>query len=80
MQYGYKNNGQMTKAQKHARNEERKALKKQQKEMKKHKAGLNSQKYSGKEKIANRNKSVRPPVPQHDAAKVAKSPRQTGKK
>jgi uncharacterized protein YxeA len=80
MQYGYKNNGQMTKAQKHARNEERKALKEQQKEMKRKKAGLNNHKYSGKENIANQNKSMRPPVRQNDAAKVAKSPRQTGKK
>lgn len=34
----YKNKGQMTKAQRHARNEERKALKRQQKEMKKQEA------------------------------------------
>ena len=41
MQAGYKNNGQMTSAQKHARNEERKALKKQQKELKKQQKEMN---------------------------------------
>ena len=35
MQAGYKNNGQKASVQKHIRNEERKALKKQQKELKK---------------------------------------------
>ncbi len=43
MQAGYKNNGQMTSAQKHARNEERKALKKQQKELKKQQKEMKKQ-------------------------------------
>ena len=41
MQAGYKNYGQMTSTQKHARNEERKALKKQQKELKKQQKEMN---------------------------------------
>jgi len=83
MQAGYKNNGQMTKARKHARNEERKALKKQQKDLKKQQkqqTPMNSEQYMKQERTTTQNKGARPATPQKSSAKMAKSAGPGGKR
>lgn len=83
MQAGYMNNGQMTKAQKQARNEERKTLKKQQKELKKQQkmqAKMEGEQYMEQEKTATQNKGARTSAPQRTATKMAKSVGPGGKK
>jgi len=69
----YKNQGQMTMAQKQARNEERKALKKQQKEMKNQEAVKEGNVYREQEKTATQNRGARTATPQRQAAKVSRS-------
>ncbi len=66
----YNNQGQITRAQKQARNAERKALKQQQKQNKMQEAAQRRTQYREQDKDAARNGAARPAIPQGNAARM----------